>query len=837
MDDFVCNKLTEWGLSEWIGSFKEHGIGKESLYCLTRNEDIDKLIPKMGPKLIFMKRLKLLQVRPSTSAAAKRNLDPEGESSVGQSPTKHQHKAIPGPSPAKRKLDPEGESSEGQSPTKHQHKAIPGPSPEATILFDVKTIMGHVHERLRKQQPTKLNNFLKNKIRELKIDKKELVGVFGKTGAGKSSLINAVLREKHLLPSGSVSACTSVMIKVEANMDNSKYEADIEFITVEEWRNELWSMCQFLWNADQKKHAAADGGDDDDGSDGDDDDFDDVEHRDIEEKLSALYGEEWKQKKTSHEDLMDNKYFREIPEFFFSRKKTLTAQTAKELSAQFIKYTRSDSKQEEGRKEIKRWYWPLVKSVTVKVPNNDLQHVTLVDLPGNGDRNKSRDEMWKECSTVWIVTDINRAASEKEPWEILKGAASFIGNGGQCQYIHFICTKSDCIEEADDNDIYAQILKRNRRAKEAVNAEFNKQKHIKKHFSEDTFEVFTVSSKRFLQRKCLQPEDTEIPKLQRFLKNLNDSHSETVNYVSGAHGILSLIQGASCRDGANKNTAVCAELEHNLNHQICKVKTVMAETYKAFQICLDAGVERSRSSCEKELSSFLYPRKKGGKKRCGFHGTLKCVVKYGGIHKPKKGAAINLNMKLSSHLTDSIDEEFRRTFPQTKEKCGAFKGVINSFSLNTERLIDKYKTHKDVKLQLVFLKTEEDMMKIKLNQMIRECKKLIYSSLTETVEKTMQTSYERAAVFKGKDTLKNMRNTLEQHVHDSKDTMFKQAKNNMLKNLNDLQKFILLALKNTMMESIELSLKTDEHSIPDVSEELVRVEKYYYDLQQMKSSH
>lgn len=38
-----------------------------------------------------------------------------------------------------------------------------------------------------------------------------------------------------------------------------------------------------------------------------------------------------------------------------------------------------------------------MKCVTVKVPGNDLlQHVTLVDLPGSGDRNKSRDKMWKE---------------------------------------------------------------------------------------------------------------------------------------------------------------------------------------------------------------------------------------------------------------------------------------------------------------------------------------------------------------------------------------------------------------------------------------------------------
>ena len=71
------------------------------------------------------------------------------------------------------------------------------------------------------------------KIKDLENDKKELVGIFGKTGAGKSSLINAVIGEKNLLPSGSISACTSVMIKVEANMQSENYEVDIEFITKE----------------------------------------------------------------------------------------------------------------------------------------------------------------------------------------------------------------------------------------------------------------------------------------------------------------------------------------------------------------------------------------------------------------------------------------------------------------------------------------------------------------------------------------------------------------------------------------------------------------------------
>ncbi|KAK5889529.1 hypothetical protein CesoFtcFv8_015525 [Champsocephalus esox] len=123
--------------------------------------------------------------------------------------------------------------------------------------------------------------------------------------------------------------------------------------------------------------------------------------------------------------------------------------------------------------------------------------------------------MWKKvigsCSTVWIVTGINRAASEKEPWEILKESCSLMGNGGECRQIHFICTKSDHFEDSDDEsdvDVRAQILKQNKQANIDVMKEFDKLKDVKKHFSEECFKVFTVSSKEFLRKKRLDPDET-----------------------------------------------------------------------------------------------------------------------------------------------------------------------------------------------------------------------------------------------------------------------------------------------------------------------------------------
>ncbi|XP_030263097.1 nuclear GTPase SLIP-GC-like isoform X2 [Sparus aurata] len=815
MDDVVCDILNECGLSNLITTFEAEGIHKGNI-CHLRDETIRELIPKAGPRDYFKAKLDSLRVLPSTSGTNDEEPRPlfrtnfkmlKGEEKTIKQGTidspvqltqereesAESDQVLPPTSATKgkgkRKLDLQGESSKWPSTPSKRKRDSGLRSHTEKILSDVKNIMNNVKQRLLNHDNNKLIEFLTTEISSLEEDKREQVGVFGRTGAGKSSLINAVI-EKKILLSGSICACTSVMIKVEANMKNKKYEADIEFITKEEW---YYEMPPRPWN--------------------------DVDE-DIDEKMSAIYGKEWKT--LSDENLKDPKNFKEIPEFLQSEKKNLTCASAEELSVKCAKYTRTDSTVRE--KERKRWYWPLVKCVTVRVPNNALlQHVTLVDLPGTGDCNESRDKMWKEvvgsCSTVWIVTEINRAASEKEPWEILESASSLMGNGGECQQIHFICTKSDQIKDSDNKsaaDFRACV-------KEKVIEKFCKLEKVKKHFRDDCFKVFTVSSEEFLAKKQLQPDETEIPKLQEFLQNLNDCHSETFNYVSGAYGILSLIQGARHTEVAGKKNEVCTELNENKRRECYEVQKSMNDTEIAFRKYLSKGVENSKKTCQEKLESNLNPKGVSGR---GFHRILKCVVRNHGTYKPKNKKQINLNETLASCLTDSIDEEFRKTFPNER-KCKPFNGVINKFSLDTKSLIERFT---DVKLQLIFLKTEEIKMKTKLNKEIRDRKKKIYNSLTERIEKSMKECYEKAAGFKGEDTLKNMKETIMKHVLSSKDIMFEQAKEEMLSRLRDLMDYILKTLEETMQKSIELSLKTDDYPLPDFEAELEEVQKYYNDL-------
>ncbi|XP_064002680.1 nuclear GTPase SLIP-GC isoform X2 [Pogoniulus pusillus] len=302
--------------------------------------------------------------------------------------------------------------------------------------------------------------YFKNRLTSLKPDillDPIYVGLFGSTGAGKSSLLNAIIDKNFFLPVSGFAACTSCVVQV--NTSHSRlYEAKIYLLTDEEWKDELKNLMALVDV---------------------DNDEDDSERNEAVSKISAIYGEEAETK--SYEELCRMKPIVSIPS---SRCITLRETNDEDLSKKMEPYIRIQSiaagaRGEASTEDGKTSLWPLIKNVEVTVPRLQVvpEDVIFVDIPGMGDFNSKRDAMWKEninkCSIIWVVNSFERIQGHKLHEMLLKeGMKAF--QRGMCKDISLVVTKSDQIDlneykrESKENEIneHDAILKRNKTVKQ-----------------------------------------------------------------------------------------------------------------------------------------------------------------------------------------------------------------------------------------------------------------------------------------------------------------------------------------------------------------------------------
>lgn len=206
-----------------------------------------------------------------------------------------------------------------------------------------------------------------------------VVGVVGSTGAGKSSMINAVLDQEDLVPTSNMRACTAVITEIAYNESNNAehaYRGEVHFITKEQWIRELRVLYDDLKgvggnsNANSNDAAAEEqfGGESDSAI--------------ALDKIRCVYPEMLKETikklKGAPQALAQDPSVADI----LGIVKEIKAPTCKAFMAQLKKFIDSKEKTRGKNKEAPQMeFWPLIKVVRIFVKSRILEPgLVLVDL-------------------------------------------------------------------------------------------------------------------------------------------------------------------------------------------------------------------------------------------------------------------------------------------------------------------------------------------------------------------------------------------------------------------------------------------------------------------------
>ncbi|XP_067867178.1 nuclear GTPase SLIP-GC-like [Heterodontus francisci] len=673
---------------------------------------------------------------------------------------------------------------------------------------------------------------LKKKTQQLKekcLLENICIGVFGQTGAGKSSLVNAVLEEESLLPTSAIGACTSAIIKVQSDRGR-KFKAEIEFLTEKEWNEELKVLVELCEeNRD----------DDDDGDDEEDEESKDVEM--AKQKLIMMYGDCGPLK--SYEELVKMNIYQDVPK---NSRKVLSEENAQALSSKLDPYIRSKTRQTD------KIYWPLVKSVSVYIPRSQVlpEGVVLIDFPGSGDSNKTRDEMWKEelinCSSVWIVSRISRSIDEKIGAEIFGTSIKAARNGGRCHDIAFICTQTDDIhpheyireqgftDEAMNISIEDDLMDSSRKKKrfcmlhrnQTVKKEMVKQygenwkkqmknKSAELEFSKDDLHVYTVSSREYWEfrrqsNSCIS--ETEIPNLQKHIINMYLKERKKIvnNYVSEVWGMLLLLTSLNCSQ--HKQNVILRSKFDTISKDLKKALGDFTEHLESCAKNLQGNLNQGTRDAEKKCLKVIkkHAELPGTKSFQGYHRTLKAICRNHGAYNSARFGPINVNSDLSKCLYQEIDTFCETTLQFNKGRRASMKGQLNRIKLSLTNVIDEPLPTKSTgenawvwKCRQDFMKTELNALLSDLQRQIIEKKKHIYKAAILSVQQSMKPAYEEAAQKKGAKILPSMQRILIEHVQQQKDKLFRDAAASVMEQFDKMK----VCLKEEMDRRLTITLK------------------------------
>ncbi|TEA24386.1 hypothetical protein DBR06_SOUSAS4410096, partial [Sousa chinensis] len=672
------------------------------------------------------------------------------------------------------------------------------------------------------------------------------IGLFGSTGAGKSSLINAIIQQAMFLPVSGESICTSCIVQVSSGCCE-QYEAKIHLLSNQEWKQELKNLTKLLHRPEQLGREEEDAWDRDDA---------------VEEaiwKLQMVYGNGVERK--SYEELLRAKPKGKIPT---SRVITLKAEEAGELSLKLDPYIRTQRRGwDEGSAETQ--IWPLIKLVEVTLPKSELipEGVVLVDIPGTGDFNSKRDEMWRKtidkCSVIWLISDIERVSGGRAHEDLLNESIKACQRGF-CRDMALVVTKTDKLHLPEYLRLFAMLLflftiqqaiqsqreavlernemiklQRNKVLKEKLKRKLPADSRV----LEDSELVYTVSAQEYWQQALLTEEETEIPKLREYIRRrlLDKKRRMVTKYVTEAFGLFLLTDSFSCTDNLPNEYLHVSGLRRFVEEKIQLLEKAIDQCFAHIVQPLQEGVRNARSSYRQILGACLV-RSRGNQ---GFHQTLKAVCLKNGIYASRTLGRIDLNEAITQPIYEQIDPVFGGIFRSGKPSDGsALMPHIDAFKHSLQEKMTeigirngwKYDSYKKS-----FLIQEISAILGGLEGHILRRKRRIYESLSTSVQNDLKPCYEEVAQITGKKACERMKDVLRRGLDRQVDEgMFERAQERMQHQFHQLKNGITEKVKGSVTTMLTLASSQGDglyKELADVKSEYKEMEKLHRSLREV----
>ncbi|XP_027703658.1 nuclear GTPase SLIP-GC isoform X4 [Vombatus ursinus] len=588
------------------------------------------------------------------------------------------------------------------------------------------------------------------------------IGLFGATGAGKSSLLNAIIHQAMFLPVSEESVCTSCIVQVSSG-SCEQYEAKIHLLS------------------DQ----------------------------------------------------------------------------ANELSVKLDPYIRTQMRNTDGG-PVRTQIWPLIKYVEVTLPRSGVlpEGVVLVDIPGTGDFNSKRDEMWKrtidKCSVIWVISDIEKISGGKIHEELLCESIKACQRG-VCQDIALVVTKCDKLylpdylrERKGENRVIESqreaILERN----EAVNLQKNRilKEKLKRKLPTDSKVleasdlVYTVSAQEYWRQELLNEEETEISKLRDYIRKkfLEKKRKNVTEYVTEAFGILLLTDTFNSQDGLTNEYLHLSSLRRFVEERIQLLERDVDQCFTQVEQPLQEGVRDARNSCRRILNGCL-TRSKGNQ---GFYQTLKAVCLKDGIYASRTLARIDLNEAITQPIYDRVDPVFGNIFRTGKDTGSALILHIDTFKHSLQEKMTEVVIKRGWKSDSCkhnFLIQEINAILGGLEGHILRRKKRIYESLCNSVQNDLKPYYEEAAHITGKKACERTKDAIRRGVdRQVAEGLFERAQERMKSQFQQLKNGIIEKVKGSVSTMLILASPRGESlykELSDVKSEYREMEKLYKSLREI----